>query len=177
MSSDLQYGCVFCRTGRENEVVSYMEHDFSGLKAVVPVKIRYRRSHGTATEEEVILFPGYVFFESPTGLYIPQIMHHKDVYRLLTDAEGNWALHNSDELIARQFLSVGGKVGISKAYYEGDRIRITDGFLKQYEGEIVKVNRRAKTAQISIYLDGKVFSLWAGFEIISKLDGKEVPVT
>jgi len=174
MSSELQYGCIFCRTGRESEVASFMEHEFSGIKAVVPKKIRYRRSHGIATEEEVILFPGYVFFESQPELYIPNIVHHKDVYRLLTDPEGNWALHNSDEAIVRQFVSIGGKVGFSKAFYEGDRIRIADGFLKQYEGEIVRVNRRAKTAQIRIHLDGKLFSLWAGFEIVSKCDGNDV---
>lgn len=172
MSSNLQYGCVFCRTGQERQIASQMERQFPGLKAVVPSKVRYRRSHGMATEEIVILFPGYVFFECTLKEGIREIVKHRDIYRILTDSEGNWALHGSDKDVAREFISIGGIVGLSKAYYDGEHIKVIDGFLKQYEGKIVRVNHRAKTAQIHVELNGKIFTLWVGFELIYECDTK-----
>ena len=174
MFSERQYGCVFCRTGREYDVVTHLSHIADNVNAVVPAKIRYRRSHGLATEERVVLFPGYVFFESSSDLNIREKIFQKDIYRILTNTDGDWRLQGIDKEVARQFISIGGTVALSKAYYDGDRIRIIDGFLKQYEGKIVRVNHRAKTAQIIVPLDGKQFSLWVGFEVITKCDDKEV---
>ena len=169
MPSDTEFGCVFCRTGQEEEVARRMEHDYPGLKAVVAMKKRFRRSQGVETEEKVILFPGYVFFQCSPDSNIREITKRDNVYKLLTDGGGNWKLLGADKVIASHFVTCGGVIGFSKAYYKGERIRIIDGFLKQYEGNIVRVNHRAKTAQVKVQLDGKCFSIWVGFEIINTL--------
>lgn len=167
MPQEKQYGCVFCRSGKEKEVARYFEQECPGIKAVVAEKIRYRRSHGIATMEKVTLFPGYVFFECPSDRSPDVVIRVRDVYRILRDGDGNWQLQGFDKNIARQFISIGGTIDISKAFYDGDRIRVVEGFLKQYEGSIVRVNHRMKTAQIRVPLDGKVFSIWLGFEVLT----------
>lgn len=168
MSPGKEYGCLFCRTGKEQEVAKKLEFEFPGLKAVVPRKTRYRRSHGIAKEEEVILFPGYVFFECSSDKGLRDLTKNTDVYRILTDGKGSWFLLGTDRLIAQRMIEIEGKIGISQAYYVGGRIKIIDGFLKNYEGSIIRVNHRAKTAQIQVKLDGRIFTLWVGFELITQ---------
>ena len=170
MSSEYEYGCLFCRTGKEEEVSRNMTHEFPGLKAIVPKKSRYRRSHGIATEETVILFPGYVFFMCDHNIQIRDYLKREDVYRILTDGEGSWILQGTDRIIAKELFLINGRIGISQAYYVGGRIKVVDGFLKDFEGDIIRVNHRARTAQIQVRLDGRVFSLWVGFELISLPD-------
>lgn len=167
MPREERYGCIFCRSGKEKEVARQLEQKCSGCRAVVAEKIRYRRSHGMATLEKVILFPGYVFFKCPPEQSPETIFPSKDVYRILRTGDGSWELQGFDREIAKQFVTAGGTIDISKAFYDGDRIRIKEGFLKQYEGYIVRVNHRMKTAQINVPLDGKIFSIWLGFEVLA----------
>ena len=85
---------------------------------------------------------------------------------MLTDGEGCWQLRGADRTIAEKLFSVNGVIGLSKAYYVGDRLRVTEGFLKDYQGSIIRVNRRAGTAQIRIEFDGKMITAWVGFEML-----------
>ena len=66
-----------------------------------------------------------------------------------------------------------GVVGLSKAYYEGDQIRVTEGALKRYEASITRVNHRAKTAEVRVDFHGKVMTIWLGFELIEPA-GKDI---
>ncbi len=162
------FGCLFCRTGREENVRSMLRGKYPQLMTLAPEKIRYRRMGGKAYEERVRLFPGYLFFmtrgdEDPVGFKrIP------DVLRLLTYQDGDWRLHGSDARIARSVFENEGLIGPSKAYFEGDRIRIVSGFLKAYEGNITRVNRRARSAEIRVQLYDKVITVWLSFELIEK---------
>lgn len=169
MSLDLQYGCVFCRTGKEAETVVRLEHSFPGLKAVATKKLRYRRLHGVAHEESAILFPGYVFFATGMHLRSREVAQVENVIRLLCDGEGHWQLVGEDKVIAEKLLSTGGTIGFSTAYYEGDNIRIVDGFLKEYEGSIIRVNHRAKTLQIKVVIGEKELKVWLGFELVKNV--------
>ena len=107
MSLDLQYGCVFCRTGKEIEIAKQLERRFPGLRAVAVEKLRYRRSQGVAHEEKVVLFPGYVFFSTPSEGNIRDIAYMENAIRLLTDGDGKWPLAETDRVIAQQFPSTG----------------------------------------------------------------------
>lgn len=166
---DKEYGCIFCITGREFAVAQRLEKAIPGLKAISPVKLRYRRMEGVAHEERVILFPGYVFFEVQAGsdVEIRTIYIDQDVFKVLyvDDEKKDWRLVDPDKSVAKQFFDMNGVIGFSKAYFdESAKIHILSGFLKDYEGRISRVNRRAKTAEIRIQVHGKVFFLWLGFE-------------
>lgn len=160
------YGCFFCRAGAEARVMQRLQLIYPDVQFIFPAKLRFRRSRTVAREEQVALFPGYIFFRTTGDIRREEYRMLGDIFRLLTYEGGDWRLHGSDEGIARSLFACAGVVGISRAYYEGDRIRISDGFLKAYEGQIIRVNRRAKTAQISLDFQGKTLSLWLGFELI-----------
>ena len=97
-----------------------------------------------------------------------ELLWVENTYRMLTDMDGNWRLSGRDREIAKRLFDAGGIIGFSKAYYAGDRIRILDGFLKDYEGYITRVNRRARTAEIRVTLNGKVLDVWLGFELVEE---------
>lgn len=167
----IEYGIVFCITGKEFTVARRLERNIPGLRALSPIKLRYRRMSGIAQEEKVILFPGYVFIRTTEDIDTRGMCQDQDVLRLLYAdiEEKDWHLTGQDRAIAEEFFRIDGVIGLSKAFFdEGDRIHIMDGFLKDYEGQIIRVNKRAKTAEISIKLAGKIIDIWLGFENIQE---------
>ena len=187
----MEYGCLFCVTGHERNVMNYLLDQ--GIKAISPIKIRLRRRKGAMELENVLLFPGYVFFaiddvdsqgiitvrseqkkeyefyqqiQENQDLHI--IKSHSDVIKVLRSGEnGKWELAGADKEFVQQLFSIDGEIGLSKAYYVGKKIHIQSGFLKKYESSITAVNRRAKTAHVTVTINDREFSLWLGFEEIA----------
>lgn len=167
----VSYGGLFCRTGAEQTVVAMLRESMPEVRAIAPVKVRTRRFSGAAVRERVALFPGYVFFRA-ASIDVSAINRLENVLRLLVYPGGDWRMTGYDEQFVRMLFETDGEIGLSTAYFdEGDRIHIMSGFLKTYEGSIKRVNRRAKTAEVSVKLHGKLFSLWLGFELIEKIGG------
>ena len=59
-------------------------------------------------------------------------------------------------------------VDMSLGYIEGDIIKITNGPLMGYEGQIVKIDRHKRIAYIDISLFDQITRVQVGLEIISK---------
>ena len=157
--STTEYGCLFCISEHERNVVTYLEQ--KKIWAISPVKLRYRRHNGTADLERATLFPGYVFFAADSEELDPQILRsHYDMIKVLCSGEeSSWALIGPDRVYAAGLFAIDGESDQSTAYYNGDRIHIEDGSLKKYEGKIIAVIHKAKAAHIKMTISGKVFSL------------------
>lgn len=164
------YGCLFCRSGMEKHIASELESRWPQLNFIVPEKKRIRRKNGEAIEESVVLFPGYIFVRTCESTVPPCLTCVQHVYRLLMDSGRDWRLCGADRALAEKLFETNGVIGLSTAYYDGDRIRIVDGFLKEYEGEILRVNHRKKTAQICVMIEEKEMLVWLGFELIDKME-------
>ncbi len=123
------YGCLFCITGHERNVVTYLEQ--KKIQAISPFKLRFRRHRGVANLESVTLFPGYVFFTAdPEGVDLQILRFHSDVIKVLySEKEIRWALIGPDRVFTEELFAVEGEIGLSSAYYADDRIHIEDGFL------------------------------------------------
>lgn len=174
-------GCFFCKSGKEGEVVRLFNATFPAGVAVAPTRTRYRRTRDAAVEERAMLLPGYVFFQmaeadaplsGDNDAALPalrQFSRIDGVLKLLRYADGSWRLHGSDDLFAGMLFEADGNIGVSQAYFDkGNRIRIVDGFLKDYEGDITSVNRKMKTVEISIDLQGKTVRMRLGYELVEK---------
>lgn len=164
---ELCYGCLFCKTGAEARLAETLMQRDAEVRAIVPMKKRVRRSGGKATDELVVLFPGYLFFAAYGDFKAYTLARNDDAYRLLLTDKDDWRLMGRDRELVKSFFDNGGIIDLSKAYYEGGRIRIIDGFLKDYEGQIIRVNRRNRTAQIKLDISGSATTLWLGFELIN----------
>ena len=178
-SNMVSRGCFFCKGGKEKDVVRHFMTVFPKERAIAPTRTRYRRTSEAVIEEQVPLLPGYVFFEiTEEGTQAPGIVdavlyalldfsRSDSVLRLLRYTDGNWRLQGFDDRFAELLFKSGGNIELSQAYFDkGKRIRILDGFLKDYEGSIVRVNRKKKTAEVSVDLQGKKVSMWLGYELL-----------
>ena len=162
---------MFCRTGGEMFAAETMMLQDPEIQTVVPVKKRIRRTKNGLQEENVILFPGYVFFRADED-FLTHVKDREFIYRILRTEANDWRLQGRDLALVSQFFENNGVIELSKAYYEGDRIRITEGFMKNFEGQIVRVNHRNKTAEIQIDFIGRQATLWLGFELVEHAEEK-----
>lgn len=164
----VNYGCLFCKAGCEQRVARELMENKPHLEAIAPVRLRYHR--GKQTDEQDILFPGYVFIRTDMDCNLPLEIEHRYVYRVLCNAERDWRLYGADALIAEEMFRAGGVIGYSRVYYENRRIRIREGFLKDYEGSITRVNRRMRTAEVALTFCKREMRIWVGFEEIAGVD-------
>lgn len=186
MGETVNRGCLFCRTGKEAAIARQLALAFPDARAVAPTKSRYRRTRQGAVEEQVTLLPGYVFFEIGGGeagmarlledmrdgdglnTGIRDFARSENVLRLLCYNDGDWRLHGADDRFAKMLLDADGNIGVSTAYFdENRRIRILDGFLKDYEGSIVRVNHKMKTVEVLVDFQDKRVSLKLGYELVA----------
>lgn len=166
---DEEYGCLFCRTGYEYQVLRNI-NTLHGLTPVIAERLYRRRISGGMENHREILFPGYIFFRARTDFPIARVLRYPGVLRILQNAQGGWPLIGRDRTVVSWIFENNGLLGYSSAYYVGDRIRIIDGPLKNYEAIITKVNKRFQNGQVKLDFDGKEFVVWLGFNIISKTD-------
>lgn len=165
---DMQYGCVFCRTGQERFVAYALSEKYEGVEATAVTQIKHKSLNGTKSTEEHILLPGYVFFrtrDQAPPFYDIHYIH--GVIRLLRGASGQWWLLDDDCRFAHWVFDNGGQIGLSKAAYSvGDKVRILSGPLKDYEGNLIKIDRRSRNGQIEIRFDERVWRIWLAFEFV-----------
>ena len=185
-TGSISRGCFFCKGGKERDVVSLFAVAFPNDRAIAPTRTRYRRTQEAAIEEKVPLLPGYVFFEiqedgtpapeeaDETLLALRVFARADSVLRLLRYSDGNWRLQGFDDQFAQMLFRTNGNIDVSKAYFdEGKRIRILSGFLKDYEGSIVRVNKKRRTAEVQVDFQGKTMSMWLGYELMAAAESGE----
>lgn len=172
-------GCLFCKSGKEADVIDRFRTTFPTGEAIFPTRTRIRRVHDAAIEERVPLLPGYVFFQiaeqepEATGVAdailvtLLEFSRIDSVLKLLRYSDGTWRLFGPDDEFAEMLFKSGGNIGLSTAYFDkGNRIKILDGFLKDYEGYITNVNRKKKTVEVTVNLQGKRAIMWLGYELV-----------
>lgn len=169
-SGDWVYGCVFCKTGREKAVAERLMDECKAMRALPVTQVKRRTIKGKTGTVTGTLFPGYVFFEVPDKS-LPNVSFAVDgVLSVLKSGENGWRLHGEDEAFARWLFNHDGVIGLSKAYREGDRVHILEGPLKDFEGKIIRIDRRNKSGQVELVVSGRAVKIWLGFELVDSLD-------
>lgn len=134
----------------------------------VPRRERLKKFGGCWNRVEEVLFPGYVFVEAlnPGELY-EELRRIPRLTRLLGREEG-WflALSKKEEELVR---SIGGethRTSLSKVMVdEKKRIRVADGPLKDYTGDVVKVDLHRREVTVRVEFMGRKVDLKMGIEM------------
>ena len=163
----MAYGCLFCRTGKEEAVAKEVQAAHAQVRAVAASKEKHKTRHGEKTKIREVFLPGYVFFETPQDMSALDWLPKTDVIRLLQYGDGLWKLSGEDREFARWLFRYGGLLRFSEAYKVGDRVRITSGPLKDMEGWITKLDRRGKSAQVVLHFLNAPVPVWLGFDLIN----------
>jgi transcription antitermination factor NusG len=115
---------------------------------------------------------GYVFVYAEEALDIGSIYAIEHVARVLKYDDGEHDLRGDDRRFASWALLHDGHIALSKAILVGDKTRIIDGPLKNYEGKICKINRQKGRALVDVSVEGSIKQLWLYFEWMTLKDGQ-----
>lgn len=161
--------CLFCVTGREVLVVRALEEK-NGLRAVFPQKVKPVFHRDGWRDVNVPLFPGYVFVYAHHPISRDIYARENGILRVLTygkdDAQG--CLVEKDRAFAEMLLQKYGVVGALAAVEEGSHVHITDGILQNYNGRVLKVDRRKRLAKVELELLGDHRGVWLAFQVLQK---------
>jgi len=162
---DIEYGCLFCRTGLEENVILRLQD--VGIRAVGVKQIRHKSVKGVKSHTLKVLFPGYVFFEANRETEIQVLRYVPNVLRALSDGKDHWFLRGDNRKFAKWVMERDGLIEMSGGYREGDKVVFDSGPLKDYVGSVVKVDRRNRNGLVEIKFDNNVFRIWMAFEMVS----------
>ena len=162
------YGCLFCLTGDEEEVIARVEKSFD-LPVISPVRQHYFRRKGEFSLVEDKVFPGYLFFETDDpDLPVKKLENSDGVIRLLRYDAREWILRGGDARMAEELFKNNGVIGLSKGRFVDGRLQILEGFLKPYENDIIRVDKRHRAALIKMKLNDREVELWLGYELVEE---------
>lgn len=160
------YGCLFCLTGDEDDVITRLKKNFD-LSVISPVRQHYFRRKGDMSIVEDKVFPGYIFFSTDDpDIHLGDLEYTDGVIRLLRYDSEEWILRGEDAAMVADLFRNNGVIGLSKGRFVKGRLQIVEGFLKPYEKDIRKVDRKHNAAMIKIKLNNREVELWLGYELV-----------
>jgi transcription antitermination factor NusG len=158
------YFCVFCEIGSEAVVEISLEN--KGCTVISSLVERYIVKNKKFNKELRPILSGYVFFEYyglPNWIEIKRMNH---ILYPLKYSDNTRSLRGNDEKFVHWLIQNKGVIKMSKAIEIGHKIKIIKGPLKDYEGNIVKVNKREKSVKIEINGEGIIKYVWLSYEYI-----------
>ena len=58
------YGCIFCTTGREDDIAGYIRQQFPEIMALSAAQMKHKSVNGKRFHERCIMLPGYIFIRT-----------------------------------------------------------------------------------------------------------------
>lgn len=135
----------------------------------VPKRERMKKFGGQWNKVEETLFPGYLFVitERPEGLY-QELRRVPRLTKVLGREEQNfYPLSREEEAFVRGIGDQEHRTSLSKIKLgEGKEIRVVEGPLKDYVGNVVKVNLHKREVVIRVRFVGRETELKMGVEMV-----------
>ncbi len=139
----------------------------------IPKRERMKKFHGCWNKVEEILFRGYVFVisDQPRELY-QSLRHIPKLTKILGREEGYFVPLNAEE--KRLIQRIGNNehmTPISRIELEeGKCVRVVDGPLKDYLGNVVRLNLHKREVVVRVEFMGREMELKMGIEMVSVKD-------
>lgn len=167
--------CLFCVTVKCEMIAAAIRQKF-GYTAFSPRIVQRKWVRGECLEEVKPYLPGYVFVYTDAPIEdLAQIRAMEGVGRYLGQRDEGYQLAGDDRRFAEMLYAHDGTIGIMKTYQEGDRVRLAKNMLGDFEGEIIRLDRRKGRAQLQYNFDGHSYKVWVGYEMIEDNSKPELP--
>ncbi len=158
--------CLFCETMKCASLKRKIEQ-FSDCHVIQPKVVQHTWSGGQMIDRENDLLPGYLFLYSEERLEEFYPLRRLDgVLRILGNRDDGYALNGADRQFALVLLSLGGVIGKTPVYEEGQTIRLADRAFAGIEVKILKVNHRNKRLQIELPFADTLVKTWIEYEMV-----------
>jgi transcription antitermination factor NusG len=156
--------CIFCETGKETKVQDRLRE--LGFTVILPVVERMVFKRKKQTRELRPLLPGYVFLHHDCEPDWKKVNRLDYVYCALGYSDNSKVLRNKDLDFVHWVMRRNHIVEISKAVQVGTKVKIVSGPLKEWEGNIIRLNSRSKCAEVKIDTEGIAHKIWLSYELI-----------
>lgn len=119
------------------------------------------------------MFPGYIFFDTKEvdDLFY-RLKKVNGLTKILRTGNDFTPITDDESEIIQRLGGADHRVIISTGYKEGDRAVITDGPLKDFSGDILRIDRRKRTAVIAVSLLGEVREIKVGLKVLNKAENE-----
>lgn len=158
-------------TGREAEIAEQCRTRVAeeGEEVFIPLVERMTKVRGEWEQVKTRLFPGYVFIETdkPKELYM-RLKEIKAMTKLLKTGEEITPLYKEEEEYLKSLQDRDHVVRYSEGYMEGDKLVITSGSLRGYEGKIKKLLRHKRLVVLEVPLLGRDVEVTLGLGIVER---------
>ncbi|GHU77809.1 hypothetical protein FACS189462_0670 [Spirochaetia bacterium] len=158
--------CIFCKTGNETAVETFLRE--LGYTVISSLSERNIVKNGKMIKENRHIIPGYVFFSNNGEPDWDKIMDCKYVHYPLKYSDNTKQMREYDMKFVQWLIRHNDGIKISKVIQIGTKIKIIDGPLKEYEGNIIKVNKRQKCVAVKINTEGIINTIWLSYEYIKE---------
>ena len=158
-------------TGRELEIAQQCRDRVieDGEDVFVPLAERWTKVRGERTLITSRLFPGYVFIE--TGRIEDFYKRLNRIYamtKVLRIGEEMTPLHSEEEEYLRRLGGEEHVVKYSEGYIEGDKLVVTSGPLKDFEGRVKKILRHKRLVVLEVPLLGRTVEVTVGLGVVER---------
>ena len=168
----------FVRTGQERKALMEIQSAFDEPETAcsIPTVETLFRNQGMVRKEISLLFPGYVFLESPVrntefwNRAKKMSRGSTHILRPLCYGDTNLAaVHEEEREVLDRLWPRNHCIEVSKGVIVGDRVMITEGSLIGFESFIKAINRHKMQAVIELAFMGEKRLVTVGLEILEKL--------
>ncbi len=161
--------CLFCVTQKCRILANKIART-TGLTAFYPQQVQHTWEKGQMVDRRSDLLPGYIFVYAPEPLDTPVQLFRQfeGVLRILGKKEENYVLQGEDDRFAQSLLAMGGEIGRTKVYQEGQMIHLTDQAFGGVNAKILKVNRRNGRMQVEVPFAGNLVKTWVEYEMVEE---------
>jgi transcription antitermination factor NusG len=158
--------CLACFSGQEQKAEVFIKK--CGYKVISASVERTVVKQGEHRKELRSLLPGYVFLASKEQPFWDELIRFRYIIQPLRYGDGSMRLRGEDLEFVRWLQRHNGVIETSKAVEEGTKIRIVSGPLAEYEGKIVKVNKRRRCAAVRIESERITCTVWCSFDLVEE---------
>ena len=157
---------VWVRSGQEDRVLELCKtfrHYYPDAyeECFIPTYEKYRKVKGQPTKQLAHLLPGYLFFVSD---------HPQELQKLLKRIPEFAKTLGDDEVeFLQRYTGEERILKMSEGYLVGSELVVTDGPLKDYQGEVMKIDRHKRTAVLELEFLGRKTKVTVGLEVVRKV--------
>lgn len=173
----LMWYAVWVRTGQEEKVLALCEKMLRDgqerakpyEQCFLPKYERSRKLKGQWVRRNEVLFPGYLFFISDhVEELVRQLKSIPEFAKILGTEQTPVALAPHEVEFLQKYMNEDKVLEMSLGFLVGDRLIVTEGPLKDYQGKIVHIDRHKRLATLEIEFFGRVVKMKVGVEVVRK---------
>lgn len=160
---------VWVKTGQEEKIMRVCK-ELLHEQCFLPKYERGRKQDGRWIKWQEPLFPGYLFFISEdVEVLIKELKMVPDFTRVLGDDQEPIALYQHEIDFLQKYTNEDKVFEMSCGFLEGERLVVTDGPLKDYQGKVVHIDRHKRLATLEMEFFGRVVRMKVGVEVVGKV--------